>query len=270
MIPAWFDYEFMRNAFAAVVIIAPLFALLGTVVVSNRMVFFSDVLGHSALTGVALGVVLGLADPSAAVVIFAAVLAVLVNFFKAHTHASSDTVLGVFFAVVTSAGIVLLSIGGGFSKYAGYLIGDILTVSSGDIKLLLGLFFAVVVYWSFFGNALALDGINQSIARSRGVKVLALETSFSVVLAVVVAVSIKLVGILIINSLLVLPVAAARLVSKKYSDYTFGAVLIGLLSSTAGLVFSYYLGTAAGATIVLFAAGFYCVMAVISFLTRRI
>jgi len=265
-----FEYEFMRNALFAVLIIAPLFALLGTVVVSSRMVFFSDVLGHSALTGVALGVILGLADPFWAVIIFAAVLAVLINFFKAHTHAASDTVLGVFFAVVVAVGIVILSLGGGFAKYTNYLIGDILTTTAGDIRVLIGLLLMVLVYWLFAGNSLVLLSINPSLARTRGIRVFLLETSFSVVLAVVVAASIKLVGVLIINSLLVLPVAASRLVAKKFSDYTYGAVVISVVSSVSGLIASYYFGTAAGATIVLFASAFYVIIACVSIATKRI
>ena len=268
--PIWLEYEFMRNAFFSVLLIAPLFALLGTVVVSNRMVFFSDVLGHSSLTGIAIGCLLGWADPFWAVVIFAVVLAVLINFFKAHTHASSDTVLGVFFALVVAVGIVILSKGGGFAKYSNYLIGDILAVNALHLWILGGLLVAVVAYWFFAANALVLMTVNQSLARTRRIPVFWLETSFSIVLAVVVAVSIKLVGILIINSLLVLPVAAARLLSKKFSDYTLGAVIISVVSSIAGLIFSYYWGTASGATIVLFCSGCYGIIAFFSVLSRRV
>jgi zinc transport system permease protein len=268
--PTWFEFEFMRNALCAVFLIAPLFALLGTVVVSNRMVFFSDVLGHSSLTGIALGCLLGFADPFWAVVIFSVILAVLINFFKAHTHASSDTVLGVFFAVVVAAGIVILSKAGGFAKYSNYLIGDILAVNTGHLWVLGGLLAVVAVYWFFAANALVLMTINQSLARTRRIPVFWLETSFSVVLAVVVAMSIKLVGILIINSLLVLPVAAARLVSRKFSDYTFGAIIISFVSSAAGLICSYYWGTASGATIVLFSAACYGVIALVSILSKRV
>ena len=268
--PAWLEYDFMRNALCAAILIAPLFALLGTVVVSNRMVFFSDVLGHSSLTGIALGCLLGLADPFWAVVIFAVILSVLINFFKAHTHASSDTVLGVFFAVVVAVGIVILSKAGGFAKYSNYLIGDILAVNAVHLWILGGLLLAVAVYWVFAANSLVLMTINQSLARTRRIPVFWLETSFSIVLAVVVAVSIKLVGILIINSLLVLPVAAARLISRKFSDYTFGAVIISVVSSIAGLICSYYWGTASGATIVLFSAAFYGVIACVSILSKRV
>jgi zinc transport system permease protein len=219
---------------------------------------------------VALGVLLGFADPFWAVVLFAVVLAVLINFFKAHTYASSDTVLGVFFAVVVSIGIIILSKGGGFARYSNYLIGDILAVNLKQIWVLAGLLCGVVLYWFFAANSLVLLSIDQSLARTRRIPVFWLQTSFSIVLAVVVAVSIKLVGILIINSLLVLPVAAARLVSRKFSDYTIGACVISASSAVAGLICSYYWGTASGATIVLFAAGFYAVIAGISIASKRI
>jgi zinc transport system permease protein len=206
---SWVSYAFMRNAFMGIVLAAPMFGLLGTMVVSNRMVFFSDVLGHAALTGVALGVMLGITDVSWSVIVFCSLLAVLVNLFQAHTNAASDTVLGVFFAVVVAAGVVILSKGGGFAKYTSFLIGDILTVSVRQVEILFFLLVAVAAFWFLAGNVLLLSSLNRAIARSRGIPVRVVEVMFSVLVAIVVAVCIKFVGILIINSFLVLPAAAA-------------------------------------------------------------
>jgi zinc transport system permease protein len=254
---SWASYGFMRNALMGIVLITPLLGVLGTMVVSNRMVFFSDVLGHSALTGVAIGVVLGIAQPTWSVIMFCVFLAVLINVFKAHSQASSDTVLGVFFAVVVAVGVVILSRGGGFAKYSTFLVGDILSITDVQIKILGVLLVLVLVYWFWAANRLVMVSLNQSIARSRGISVFFTETCFSVVLAIIVAVSIRYVGILIINSLLVLPAAGARIMAKRFSDYTTIAVLISLVSGVAGLIVSFYGNTATGATIVLFCAFFY-------------
>jgi zinc transport system permease protein len=258
---SWVKYVFMKNALIAVVLVTPVFALIGTMVISKRMAFFSDVLGHSALTGIAIGVLLGIADPTISMVTFAVLLAAAVTLFKASTSASSDTVLGVFFAMVIALGIVILSQGGGFAKYTSYLIGDILVITPAQLAIFAVIAFIVLLYWVKFGNNLALVSVNSSLAGSRGVNVLLIEISFAVLVAVVVTLSIRLVGILIINSLLILPVAASRNISRNMSGYTVNAVIISLFSGVAGLIASYYLGTASGATIVLFAAGCYCLTA---------
>lgn len=213
MIFDWLNYSFMINALIASLIAAPIFALLGTLVISNKMAFYTDVIGHSTLTGIAIGVLLGVTDPVSSLAVFLVLFAVGINYFKAKTKASADTVLGVFFAFVVALGVVILSRNGGFAKYTAYLIGDVLTVSRGELYILAVLLVITVAYWLMAANPLYLMSINRSLARTRKVNVFWLETSFTVLLALVVAFSIKLVGILIINSLIILPAAAARVLS---------------------------------------------------------
>lgn len=256
---SWTHYVFMKNALLAVLLVAPLYALLGTIVVNNRMVFFAEVLGHSALSGVAIGVLLGFYDPTLPMIAIAVVLAIAINWLKNVTRSSIDTVLGVFLAFIVALGIVLLSRQGGFVRYGKYLIGDILAVTPREIAWFFVIAAVVLLYWRFAANALILTGVNPSLARSRSVNTFIIETSFTVLLALVVMVSIRLVGILIINSLLVLPAAASRNLARDMHNYTRGAVIISLFSGVAGLIASYYWGTASGATIVLFAAGCYAV-----------
>ena len=124
-----FQYDFMKNAFLAAVLIAPLFALLGTMAVNNKMAFFSDALGHSAFTGIGLGVLLGLDNPILAMLAFGIFLSLVITKVKAANMASSDTIISVFSSSAMALGIVILSGHGGFSKYSAYLVGDILTVS---------------------------------------------------------------------------------------------------------------------------------------------
>jgi zinc transport system permease protein len=260
MLPfAWVHYDFMKNALLAVLLVTPLFAVLGTMVVSNRMVFFTEVLGHSALTGIAIGVVLGFANPIVPMTAVAIALAIIINAVKHATKSSMDTILGVFFAFIVALGIVILSRKGGFAKYTGYLIGDVLAVTPGDIAWFAGLALAVLAYWFCAGNALIMTSINSSWARSRGIRTFFVETGFTILVALVVMVSIRLVGILIINSLLVLPAAASRNFARNMRAYTVWAVAISLFSGISGLIASYYWGTASGATIVLAAAACYAV-----------
>lgn len=257
----WAKYHFMQNAMLAVIIVTPMFGMLGTIVVNNRMAFFSDVLGHSALTGVALGVILGAGDPFWAMMIFIVCLSALINYIKRRTAASFDTILGVFLAFAMALGIVILSKGGGFARYTSYLIGDILAVSGEQILTLAALFAVSLLFWIFCGNSLTLSSVSSVLARSRGAHDFWVQTLFTLLLAVIIGVSIRLVGILIINSLLILPAAAARSMASNMRSYTILSVAISLVSGVAGLITSYYWGSASGATIVLFAAAFYALAA---------
>ena len=127
------QYDFMRHAFLAAVLIAPLFALLGTMAVNNKMAFFSDALGHSAFTGIGLGVLLGMQEPLLAMLAFGIFLGLVITKVKSANMVSSDTVISVFSSAAMALGIVILSARGGFAKYSSYLIGDILTVGRKDL-----------------------------------------------------------------------------------------------------------------------------------------
>jgi zinc transport system permease protein len=264
MLPfSWTHYVFMKNALLAILLVTPLFAILGTMVVNNRMAFFTDVLGHSALTGIAIGVLLGFHDPTLPMICLAVVLAIAINLLKDSTRASVDTVLGVLMAFIVALGIVILSRQGGFVKYTSYLIGDILAVTPQQIAWFFVIAVVVLGYWYAAGNAMILTSVNSSLARSRRINTFLVETGFTILLALVVIVSIRLVGILIINSLLILPAAASRNFTRNIHTYTAWAVIISILSGITGLIVSYYWGTASGATIVLFASGCYGISALL-------
>ena len=264
MLPfVWTHYAFMKNALLAVLLVTPCFALLGTMVVNNRMAFFTDVLGHSALTGIAIGVLLGFHDPTLPMIAIAVVLAVSINLLKDTTRASVDTVLGVLFAFIVALGIVILSRQGGFVKYTSYLIGDILVVSPQQIAWFFIIAVVVLAYWLTAANAMILTSVNTSLARSSRINTFLIETSFTILLALVVIISIRLVGILIINSLLILPAAASRNIARNFHTYTAWAVIISVFSGVAGLIASYYWGTASGATIVIFSAVCYGISALL-------
>jgi zinc transport system permease protein len=261
----WAAYAFMQQALLAVLLLAPLLALLGCLVISNQMSFFSEALGHSALTGLAIGTLLGVGDPVFALTGCAVLLALAMFALRRYSAVPADTVIALTMAFVVSLGIVLLSRGGGFAKYARYLIGDILTITSGELAGLALLLAAVLALWAVLFNAFFLVSLNRSLATSRGIPVHRIEALFAVVVAIVVAVSIPWVGLLVINSMLILPAATARNVARNTRHYVLGAVTVSLLSGVLGLVCSYYWNTAAGATIVLWASGFFA----LSLLFRR-
>ena len=252
-------FDFMKNALLAVLLVTPLFGMLGTMAVNNKMAFFSDALGHSALTGIAIGVALGIGDPLVCMLTFGIVFGLAIRKVKSGTKASSDTVISVFSSVSMALGIVILSGSGGFAKYSSYLIGDILTVSPAYVGLMAVVLAGTYIVWCFIYNDLLLLSVNPSLSASRGIKNALTENIFVVILAVAVMLSIKQIGILTINSLLILPAAAARNVSSNSRQYLVLSTVISLFCGIAGLVISFYAGTAAGATLVLIAAAVYFV-----------
>ena len=122
-ITSWLQYDFMRNALIAVLIITPLFGIMGTMIVNKKMAYFSDALGHSALTGIAVGVVCGMADTSLAMVIFAIVFALLLNKIGSLNTASTDTIISVFSSCSVAIGLAILSKGGNFRQILKYTGG---------------------------------------------------------------------------------------------------------------------------------------------------
>ena len=250
----WVSYDFMKNALLAVILVTPLFGLLSTMVVSNKMSFFADSLGHSTFTGIALGILFGGFDPLWGATLFSIFFAISITIIKHKGNSSTDTIIGVFSSTAVALGLVLMSFSSSLSKFSSYLVGDLLSIDTSEIILLFGVFVIVIVIWIFIFNKLLITTLNSSLANSRGINTLLIEIFFSCTIAIVVTLTVSWVGILIINSLLVLPAASARNISKNIRQYHLFSILIATFSGISGLIISYYLNTITGATIVLISA----------------
>ena len=248
-------WDFMKNALLALLFMAPLFGLLSTMIVTGRMSFFSDALGHSAFTGIAIGAIFGITLPTLAAVIFAVAFALLFSYVRSRSNQAADTLIGVFSSTAVALGIFVATLGGGsFTKYNKYLIGDILSVTPAEIAMLALVLLAVLIFWVLCANRLTLTAIHPQLASSRGIPVGMSQTLFIVAIAVVVTLSISSVGLLILNSLLVLPAASARNISRNLRQYHTFSVLFALIAGVGGLTISYYLGCSTGAAISLILA----------------
>lgn len=248
-------WDFMKNALLALLLMAPLFGLLSTMIVTGRMSFFSDALGHSAFTGISIGAIFGMTAPVLAAVLFSIAFSLLFSWVRSRSNQAADTIIGVFSSTAVALGIFVATLGGGsFTKYNKYLIGDILSVTTEEIGLLALVLAVVAVFWVLFSNRLSLSAIHPQLAASRGIPVALSQTLFTTVIAVVVTLSISSVGLLILNSLLVLPAASARNVSRNLKQYHIFSVLFALFAGIGGLTISYYLGSSAGAAISLILA----------------
>lgn len=247
---SWLSYDFMKNAFLAILFVAPTFGLLSTMVVNNKLAFFSEAIGHSTLTGIAIGVIFGIGNPLWAMILFSIVLAIMISIVNRNSTSSTDTIIGVFSSASIAIGTVILSRGGGFAKYSSFLIGDLLSITPSEIGILIGVFLSVLVFWIFLFNPLLIISMNKSLANSRRISVFKIELLFTILIAVIVTVSIQWVGLLIINSFLILPAATSRNLAQNIREYHIISVVVAVFSGIAGLIISYYLGSATGATIV--------------------
>ena len=261
------QWDFMKNALLAILLMAPLFGLISTLIVGGKMSFFSDALGHSAFTGIAIGCICGFANPTWMAVAFSVIFALLFSLVRSRSNQAADTLIGVFSSTAVALGIFIATLGGGsFTKYNTYLIGDILSVAPGQIGILALVLLAVLLFWYLYSNKLTLTSVYPQLAASRGIPTGALQAAFTAFVAVVVTLSISWVGLLILNSLLVLPAASARNIARNLRQYHGLSILFALISSIGGLCISYFLGTSAGAAISLCLAGLF----LFSFCLRKV
>ena len=251
------SFTFMKNALLAILLLTPLLGLLGTMAVNQQMAFFSDALGHSALTGIGLGIVLGVSSDLLAMLVFGVVWALLICRIKQTGAASTDTVISVFSSTSVAAGLLILSRGGSFAKYSTLLVGDVLAVTPSDLLYLLIALIAGILLWAAMYNHLLLGSVNPSLARTRGVRTRLVECLFVVLVAVAVMLAIKWVGVMLINALLILPAAAGRNLARSSRSHAAWSVGIALVCGVAGLLSAYAWDTSAGSAIVLYAAACY-------------
>ena len=179
-----YQFTFMKNALVAVLLVTPMLGLLGTMAVNHQMAFFSDALGHSALTGIGLGIVLGLRSDLLAMLVFGVVWAVMICLIKQSGSASTDTIISVFSSTSVAAGLLILARGGQFAKYSSLLIGDILAVTPADLVVLSVALAVTVLVWILLYNPLLLTSVDPFLARSRGIRTRLVECAFVVLVAV--------------------------------------------------------------------------------------
>lgn len=245
------NYTFMKNALVAIILSSPIFALLGTMIINKRMAFFSDAMGHSALCGIAVGVIFGLTNHSLSMVIFAVLFSILLNYVKDRTTYGADTIISVFTSIAIALGLALLSLKGNFNQYNKYLVGDILSISKDQIIFLFFCLLFVIILWIFSYNKLNADSINRTLSRSKGINGKVFDYIFSAFIAVVIMLSIQWIGILLINSLLILPAASSRNISTNTRQYHVWSIVFSLIMGISGLIISYYAKVPTGSMIIL-------------------
>lgn len=262
------DALFLQRALLGLFLLAPLCSMIGMQVVNYRLAFFSEAVGHSAFTGVAVGLLLGvLLDVPAmtghempvtlVMAAFGMLVAAAITAYRRSTTLSSDTILGVFSAFVIAAGLCIIDVLirqgwlHGQSIYQSFLMGSILTITKEQLAVLMGLFLVVVGVQVFAYNRLMFLGINAELACTRGIRVPMYEYLFAAMLALVVMFSIQVVGVLLVTALLVIPGATARNLSRTAGGSWWISLAAAMVACIAGLVVSVVLDTPTGATVIL-------------------
>ncbi len=266
-----FTEAFMIRAFLAALFLCPLCALLGVFVTARRMSFFSETIAHGALTGVAIGIWMGMTELTVPVIGFGLLVAVAIIWLKENTELMTDTIMALLLAGSISLGIFILSLvkGGYVGQVHSYLFGDILAVENRDV-VVAGILFAIVAAGVFLNlNVLALMSAHEDLAHVCGVNVRRANYLFVLALTITVAVSIQLLGIMLVTSLVVIPPAAARNVSCNLRQQIVYSLLIGVVGGLGGIALSYHFDAPCGATIAMSCIGLFLVSLVIRLFTRN-
>lgn len=255
-------YAFMVNALVAACILGPLLGGLGTMVVAKRLAFFSEAVGHAAITGIALGILLGESpdSPFIGLFTFCLIFALLLHYVRNRTQVPYDTLVGVFLAIA-------LALGGALLMYVAkkinihllenVLFGSILAVAATDIVLLLVL---GAILWALFMlcyNRMLLAAISPDIAKVRGIAVVLLDYSFVIMVTLVTIISVKVIGAILVGALLLIPAATARLLCRGNASFVICSAVIATLCCLLGTLLPMRLDLAvpSGAAIILLAGG---------------
>ena len=276
-LPEALAYGFVVNALLAGLMIGPVLGGLGTLVVVKRFAFFSEAVGHAALTGVAMGILLGepYTGPYGSLFGYCLLFGLLLNFLRNRTGLSPDTLIGVFLSVSLALGAsLLLMLAGKINVHIleNVLFGSVLTVSAQDL-VVLGIVALLVLALALpLHNRIMLASFNPQLAAVRGVAVKTLDYLFVVLVTLVTVASVKVIGAILVGALLVIPAAAARLVSQSLKGFFFLSVIIATLSTLLGILLPivFDLPVPSGAAIILVAGACFALAALARALVPRL
>ena len=246
-----FQYSFMVRAFWAGIIVAILAPLIGSFLVVRRLSLIADALSHVALTGVAIGLLLGI-NPLITTILCTVITAYIIEEIRSTGNISAESILAMILPGGLALALILISIANGLNaNLLTYLFGSITTVTQQDIWIILVLGVGIVSILFLFYRQFMYTSFDEESARTSGIPVRLVNHVFMVLIALTVSVAMKVVGILLIGALMVIPVITAMQIVKGFRTSIFASILIAIVSVSIGLVLSYYVNLPAGATIVM-------------------
>lgn len=265
------DYDFMRRALLAALMVGTVAPAVGVFVVQRRLSLIGDGIGHVALAGVAVGLLTG-GSPTWVALMAAVLAAVALELVRASGRTSGDLALAMLFYSGIAAGVVLVSLSpeGSAANLVAYLFGSITTTTGADLLLFAGLAVLVLASVAVLGRTLYAVSDDEEFARASGLPVLAVNVVLGVLVAATVVLSMRVVGLLLISALMVVPVALAQLVARSFAQTVVLACATGLVASLAGTTISFYADTPSGGTIVLLTVVAFVVTALTSAVLNRV
>lgn len=254
-----FLLPFFQRALLVGLILSALTATLGVIVVLRRMSFFSDAIGHAALTGIAIGLLLQI-NPFLSALVYALLIAAAISGIHLKSRLSLDSLLGVFFAASVALGVIIVQLTPGYqANLLGFLFGDILTVSRLDITLTLIVAAAGIITLLLAGKTFIAIAFDPDLAKAEGIAIATYELIFLLLLAAVIAMAIKFIGVILVTAMLIIPAASAHNIARTLTTMFVISVAISLISVIVGMALSALIGTASGPTIVLTGTAFFAV-----------
>lgn len=255
-LPDAFQYPFVARGVVAVLALAPLLGGLSHLVVARRLAFFSTTLGQAALTGLVIGVALGqpLDETYSAILAFCLIVGIVMVYVRRHTSLPPDTVIGVFMAFTLGLGICLLVAATrrfNIHQIEAVMFGSVLTITDRDLALVLGLGAALGVAVAWFYNLLLLDSLSPPIARAGGAPTTLVDYGFVVIVTIAITVSLKIIGALLVEAMVVVPAAAARNLARSARGYLWWSIALAAIAGLGGLFVSTLWRVPSGGAIVL-------------------
>ena len=274
-LPDIFTYHFVVNALMAGILLGPLLGGFGTLVVVKRFAFFSEATGHAALTGVAIGILLGepYHSPYGGLFAYCMLFALLLNYIRNRTALSSDTLIGVFLSVSLALGssvLLILATKINIHILESVLFGSLLTVNDRDLYILLATACITVLIISGNYNQLMLISFNPQLAKVRKIKVLLLDYLFILLITLATISALKIIGAILVGALLVIPAAAARLVANSMRQFFLISVGLATAATLAGvyLPIAYDIPAPSGGAIILIAGSCFMLLVIVKQLAR--
>ena len=243
-----FELDFMKNAFMAGIVVSILCPIIGLFIVLRRNSMIGDTLSHSSFAGVAIGLVIGI-NPIFTAFLFTSICALIIEFLRGYFKKYAELVMSIVLTFSLGIAIILISTGKASAKVNSFLFGSILTVSREDLIIIASAGLITLIILFFIFNKLMYVTFDEDGAKTSGINVKLTNYVFTLLVGATISLSIRIMGILVISSIIVVPVATAMQLKMNFNKTLLFSVLFAVIDILLGLVLSYYINSAPGGTI---------------------
>ncbi len=245
-----FRYDFIQHAFLAALLMSITCGIIGTYIVSRRMVFISGGITHASFGGVGIGYFFGF-PPLAGAALFAIIAALTTEHLTRKKIIRNDSIIAIMWSLGMALGIIFIYLTPGYApNLMSFLFGSIITVTNIDLWLMVALATAVTSFFTLYYKPILYLSFDEQFAKTRGIPVMFLNYLLIILVALTIVLSIRIAGIILVLSLLTIPQNISNIFTNRFSNIMIWSTIIGLMASFLGLIISYYLDIPSGATII--------------------